>query len=104
MNYKPKRDIPAAVRALGTTSPSQIADYILSKWNKIRTPESITVWFSRHPTIKEDLELELKQIQLPDKEIKEVHFKSGTFENYESIVTWVKQMRRRGVKKITDNL
>ena len=104
MRYKPKRDIPLAVRELGNTQPTRIVEWILSKRNEERLPESITMWFKRHPTIKEDLELELKQIQLPDKEIKDVHFKSGTFENYESIVTWVKQMRRRGVKKITDNL
>lgn len=102
--YKPSRDIPAAVREIGNTRPVDIVEWILSRRNTVKSQESITMWFSRHPTIKEDLEEELKAIQLPEKEITRKVFLSGTFVNYPSVALWIREMRRRKLTKITTNV
>jgi hypothetical protein len=59
--YKPERDIPEFARQAKTVSPSKLAKEILNRRNKEITPESITMWFKRHPTIYDDLSKELVQ-------------------------------------------
>ena len=104
MKYRPSRDIPEAVRQLKSTSPTLITDWILDRRNTEKTPESITMWFRRHPTIKEDLEIEIKAGQVEEKVMTEQIFESGVFETYASIANWIREMRRRSVKKINDRV
>ncbi|MFX0202511.1 MAG: hypothetical protein ACFFCW_40915 [Candidatus Hodarchaeota archaeon] len=70
-SYEPRRDIPIAVRKLKTFSPSRIRDWIRdhkTKRDKVTgkrvqlnvTPQSISMWFKRHPNILRKLKAEVK--------------------------------------------
>jgi len=59
MAYKSKRDLPKLVRELKTLSPSELSTEILKRTNQERTPESIIMWFKRHPDVEEQLRKEI---------------------------------------------
>ena len=104
MNYKPSRDIPEAARQLKSTAPVEIVAWILKRYNKVKSQESITMWWSRHPTVKEDVLKEFKEEQLPLKEIVMSVYRSGTFEVYESVANWILEMEEREVVKWKANV
>ena len=93
--YRARRDIPNAVRALHSLSPTEIQEWVLSKFNKEITPESITMWFKRNPEVKNELEKEVIAEELPLLEVRESIFKTGTFEKLDSIEIWIGDMRGR---------
>jgi ribosomal protein S19E (S16A) len=68
MKYKPVRDLPRFAREYKTISPSQLAEIVSTKRNKKITPESITMWFKRHPSVHEQLARELREEKLLEKE------------------------------------
>jgi hypothetical protein len=47
--YQAHKDILLIAQKYGTTSPSRIAELILKIKGETRTPESISMWFRRHP-------------------------------------------------------
>jgi len=97
--YKPKRDIPIAVRTLRTFSPSKIREWILNRFNESVTPESITMWFKRHPSEHDALQKEVLEEEKPKEVILESIFKNGTFEQLESVNNWITEMKDRLVSE-----
>ena len=55
MKYKPSRDLPLFAKAYRTIKPSELANIVLQERNKKITPESITMWFKRHPETRKEL-------------------------------------------------
>lgn len=110
--YKPSEDIPLAVRELETLSPSQIVEWIKThrtekdkrtgkRVQKIITPESITMWFNRHPKIRDALQVEIADEEIPKEAISETLFQNGVFDEIESIKTWKRDLTNRGAKERT---
>jgi len=99
--YKPRRDIPNAIRALHTFSPTEIREWVLSKFNKSVTPQSITMWLKRNPDIKEQLKKEIVKIELPLEEVRDSIFETGTFELLDSVDIWIRDMKRRKLRQKT---
>jgi len=97
MKYKPNRDIPKLAFEYHTLSPSKLAELVLSQRNKQVTPESVTMWFKRHPQIYEDLKRGIIKEELPELEVQETIFQNGTFEELPSVATWIKEMQRRKI-------
>lgn len=93
--YKPRRDIPMAVRTLKTFSPKEISQWVLNRFNKKVTPESITMWFKRHPDVYEQLKKEITEEEKTKIEVEPSIFKNGTFEELESVKEWINQMKDR---------
>ena len=104
MKYRPSRDIPEAARQLKSTRPVDIVEWILHRYNEERKQNSITMWFQRHPTILEDIEREIKEEQLPQKEIELSVYRSGTFEVYESVANWIEEQKERDVVRWKANV
>jgi len=101
LKYRPRRDIPLAARSLGTLSPTEISNWILNRFNVKRTPESISMWFKRHPEIYRQLKAEIEEIGLvPVTEaVSPTLFERGVFEEIPSIKNWIKLMVARGSVK-----
>lgn len=96
MKYKPNRDIPDFAREYKTLSPSRLVEIILMKRNKKVTPESITMWFKRHPDVYEQLSKELVEgLPSAKEEVNPSIFQNGQFENLESIRNWINEMKDR---------
>lgn len=93
--YHPRRDIPMAVRTLKTFSPKEISLWVLNRFNKRVTPESITMWFKRHPDVLEQLRKEVIEEEKPKLEVEPSIFQNGTFEELESVKEWINQMKDR---------
>lgn len=95
MKYKPKRDIPRAVRELKTLSPTKIRDWIREHRTKRNAtgkreqvnlqPQAITMWFKRNLGIYEALKKELKDEELPKQAMSEDLFQNRLFEETASI-------------------
>lgn len=102
MRYSPSRDIPKAVRELGTMSPSAIAQWIADHRTEtdargkrvqvIRSSESITMWFNRHADIAKKLDEELKAEALDAVAISETMFENGNFREVPSIKSWERDL------------
>ena len=101
--YKPRRDIPNAVRYLHTFSPTEIREWVLDRFNKSITPQSITMWLKRNPDIKKQLKQEIVKKELPLKEVRESVFETGTFEIFDSVDVWIRDMKRRKLRQRTIN-
>ncbi len=99
--YKPRRDIPNAVRYLHTFSPTEIREWVLDRFNKSITPQSITMWLKRNPDIKKQLKKEIVKKELPSEEVRESVFKTGTFEIFDSVDVWIRDMKRRKLRQRT---
>jgi len=96
MKYKASRDIPEFAKELRTLSPSKIAERILSKRNEERTPESVTMWFSDHPEVFDELSKELVQgIPTEKQAVEQSMFQKGNFQEIKSIKDWILYMRTR---------
>jgi len=68
MKYKPARDLPLFAREHKVLSPSELAEIVFMKRSKKITPESITMWFKRHPDVYSQLAKELSESISPKKE------------------------------------
>jgi integrase len=106
MKYKPKRDIPRFVRKYKTFSPSELREIILRERNKAVSPESISNWFRRHPDIKQELEKEIVEEEKPKEEVGASIFENGTFEELDTVKTWINEQYDRVVspKRIKANV
>jgi integrase len=111
--YKPRRDIPLAVRELKSLSPSKIREWIRD--NRIRkdklgkrqqleiTSQAINMWFLRNPKIRQELEAEIQQEELSQTAISETIFENGAFRQITSIKTWILELVGREAKEDSIN-
>jgi hypothetical protein len=110
MKYKPSRDIPKACRELKTVSPTEISLWIQEhrtekdpKTKKriqvIRSPDSVGKWLNRHPTLLQELNNEIQDIELDQKAISETLFQNGTFRKIPCVEQMIIEMRGRGAKE-----
>jgi len=95
VKYKPQRDLPLFAREHKTLSPSKLREIILAKRNEAVTPESITMWFKRHPEIEEHLRKEIIEEEKPKEVVAETIFQNGTFEELESVKNWILEQKDR---------
>jgi len=101
LRYKPRIHIPLAVLEIRTLSPTRIRQWVLNRFNKAVTPESVTMWFRRHSKVKEELQNKLLDLEIPQEEISPTIFNNGAFEKLESVDQWIRDMRRRQLRKRT---
>lgn len=102
MKYKPSRDIPQAVRELKDISPSKIANWILSKRNEERTPESVTMWFKDNAQVFEELKKEIIQGAPTEKQAVDAGlFENGAFREIPSVKLWVRDLTNSNAKEAT---
>lgn len=73
----------------------KLREVILRERNKAVTPESISNWFRRHADVREELEKEVVEEELPQEEVQGTIFVNGTFEHLETVDKWIRDMRRR---------
>lgn len=110
--YKPRKDIPLAVRKLKTFSPSRIREWIREHRTKKEkatgertqvnvTSQSISMWFKRHPEVLRELKAEVVEEELSKEAISESLFENGAFREMASIKTWVLELRGREAKEET---
>lgn len=99
MKYRPSRDLPKFALEYKTTQPTKLAEIVLRERNTEITPQAVSMWFSRHPEIAEDLELKLVASQIEEKEVDPSIFKNGTFEALSSVKTWLEEMQDRKLCK-----
>jgi len=95
MKYRASRDLPKFAIEYHTLSPTKLADIILKERNKEVNPESVTMWFKRHPQIHQDLRHQIHEEELPSIEVSASIFENGTFEELPSIKNWLLQLDAR---------
>jgi len=114
VKYKPSRDIPKACRELKTVSPTEISLWIQEhrtekdpKTKKriqvIRSPDSVGKWLNRHPTLLQELNNEIQDIELDQKAISETLFQNGTFRKIPCVEQMIIDMRGRRAKEPSIN-
>ncbi len=52
-NFDMRKHLPQLAEKYHTVSPAELSRYILQDYNEKRTPEAITVFFSRNPAVKQ---------------------------------------------------
>jgi integrase len=96
MKYKPERDLPDFAREYKTLSPSKLAEIVLNRRNKKVTPESITMWFKRHPQVLDQLSKEIVEgLPTAKEEVDTSIFAYGNFEQLPSVKNWVMMLHNR---------
>jgi hypothetical protein len=96
MKYKPSRDLPNFARELKTLSPSKLAEMVLNRRNEETTPESVTMWFKRHPEIYEQLSKELVQgLPTATEQVDVSIYQNGQFKELPSVKNWMLELSSR---------
>lgn len=96
MKYKPNRDLAEFAREAKTLSPSKLAEIVLNRRNEIVTPESVTMWFKRHPDVCQQLKKELVEGLPNEKEaVDQSIFQNGTFQTVQIVKDWILYMNTR---------
>jgi hypothetical protein len=96
MRYKASRDLPDFAREHKTLSPTRLAQLVLNRRNEKITPESVTMWFKRHPAIYQQLAKELVEILPTEKEKVDASiFERKQFEELSSVKAWILEMKAR---------
>ena len=96
MKYQPERDLELATQELKTCRPSALSNWVLNKRNKKVTPESVTMFFKRHPDIKQRIDEYLKGIAPTVADpVSQAMFENGNFQQIESVKEWILCMRMR---------
>lgn len=102
--YHPEKDLPDFARENKTLSPSKLAEIVLNRRNKEITPESVTMWFKRHPEEYDQLSKELVQGLPTVKQAVDLSiYENGNFKELPSIKNWVKELTNRNAKPETVN-
>lgn len=97
--YKASKDLPDLVKKYRTNSPTELADIILSDFNKEVSPQSISNWLRRNPQVAENLENHVKDATLEDVEVDQSLFENGHFKALPSVANCLNQMRDRMVSE-----
>lgn len=87
--------IPLLARKYRTMKPTEIAAVILSDYNVNVTPQSITMFFKRHPEVEQQLQKELVNEGKAEVEVSEALFQNGTFKELNSVKKWIIEMTPR---------
>jgi integrase len=96
MKYKPERDLVEFAREAKTLSPSKLAEIVLNRRNREISPESVTMWFKRHPQIHDDLSKELVQgLPTEKQQVDESIFDNSKFQEIPSVKNWIVEMNAR---------
>ena len=96
MKYKASRDLPQFAMECKTLRPSKLAEIVLNRRNEKITPESITMWFKRHPDVYDGLHKEIVEGLPTEKEQVDVSiFENGSFQELPSVKQWLLEMRAR---------
>jgi len=96
MKYKPNRDLLEFAREHKTLSPSKLAEIVLNRRNERITPESVTMWFKRHPEVYDPLVKELVEGLPTEKEQVDASiFQNGSFQEIPSVKQWLLEMKSR---------
>jgi hypothetical protein len=102
MKYKASRDLLEFARENKTLSPSRLANIVLNRRNKEITPEAVTHWFKRHPTIYEELRKEIiKGLPTEKEKVDDSIFERKQFAELLSIRAWILEMKARELKELT---
>lgn len=99
MKYRASRDLPNFAIEYHTLSPVKLTDIILKERNKEVNPESVTMWFKRHPEISQGLRNKILDVELPEIEVSQSIFANGTFEELPSVKNWKLQLDSRELAK-----
>lgn len=105
--YNPKTDLPNFARQIKNLSPTKLAEMVLNRKNEEITPESITMWFKRHPDVEDQLRKELVGGLPTEKmEVDSTIFQNGNFQEVPSVKAWITYLSAvRRIKASTlDNL
>jgi integrase len=96
MKYHPEKDLPDFARQYKTLSPSKLAEIVLMRRNKKVTPESITMWFKRHPEVYDALTKEIiTGLPTAREEVDTSIFEYGNFESLRSVKDWIIRLNAR---------
>ena len=100
MNYKASRDLPQFALECKTLSPSKLAEIVLNRRNEEIRPESVTMWFKRHPDVHDALHKELVE-GLPNvkQQVDASIFQNGQFQDLETVKNWINEMKDRDLAK-----
>lgn len=102
MKYKPERDLPDFARDAKTLSPSKLSEIVLSRRNREVTPESVTMWFKRHPIVYDELGKEIIQGLPTEKQaVNENLFENGAFREIPSVRSWIRDLTNNNAKPRT---
>jgi integrase len=97
--YNPSKDLPDFVREYKTLRPSELAEIVLNRRNEKISPESVTMWFKRHPEIYEALAREVVSGLPTAKEaVSASIFEPKAFEEIPSVKEWILYMHTRRIK------
>lgn len=95
LKYKPARDLPKFALEHKTTSPSKLAKIVLQERNTEVTPESITMWFKRHPTELIKISALITEQQLGKRTVDTSIFENGNFRKLASVKNWIIELDAR---------
>jgi hypothetical protein len=102
MKYKPSQDLLEFAREHKTLSPTKLAQLVLNRRNEKITPESVTMWFKRHPAIHQQLAKELVERLPTEKEKVDASiFERKQFEELSSVKAWLLEMKNRDLTNNT---
>jgi hypothetical protein len=94
--YNPEKDLPDFAREYKTLQPSKLAEIVLMRRNKKTSPESITMWFKRHPKVHDELSSEIiRGLPTAKQEVDSSIFQTGNFETLPSVKNWLIMLQNR---------
>jgi len=94
--YNPTKDLPDFATEYKTLSPSKLAEIVLIRRNEKTTPESITMWFKRHPEVADGLSKTIVGGLPTEKQAVDASiFEYGNFETLPSVKNWVVMLNNR---------
>ena len=100
--YDPKRDLPDFAREFKTMSPTALMNHVLARRNEEITPQSVTMWFTRHPDVEEQLRKELVEgLPTEQQSVDQSVFQNGSFQECASIKNWIQEMNARELDPTT---
>jgi len=100
--YKPERDLPDFAREFKTLSPTALMNHVLARRNEEITPQSVTMWFTRHPDVEEQLRKELVEgLPTEQQSVDQSVFQNGLFSNTDSVRNWIMEMNARELDPMT---
>lgn len=81
--------IPELVRKYKTFKPTELAQLILADYNADVTPQSVTMFFTRHSEVEKELRAEVQEVENESVIVNPSIFKNGAFEELPSIKKWL---------------
>jgi len=110
--FRPDVHISQICSELQNISPKKVADYIKLHFAErdrhtgkrrqlIVTPQSISMWFKRHPTEAQKLRAQIMRNELPNEAVSETLFQKGIFEEHPLIKQWIIDLTNRDAKPPT---